>query len=273
MTTHPVAIADTTKRLWVFVGGTDNAVYVTRQNGASWQTFYRIGGARNSHLAVARNVDGRIQVFFRGADNALWHIRQTTAGADLWDAPVSLGGFLTSEPVVGMNADGRLEVFVKGSDEAIYANPQNTPGSTTWAGFYRIGGTLSSAPAVARNADGRLQLFYRTGLSRSAVEIYTVSQNAPGDDKWSDEISLGGQSAGVPVVGRNTNGTLQVFIQWQPTNELLISEHGLPAVAQVRVPDDVLATVGPEEWHAVAAIREWTAGVGGSGGEKRNRDQ
>ncbi len=220
LTTHPVVIADTTKRLWVFVGGTDNAIYVTRQNGAAWQTFYRIGGARNSHLAVARNVDGRIQVFFRGTDNALWYIRQTTAGADLWDAPVSLGGFLTSEPAVAMNSDGRLEVFVKGSDDAIYANPQNTAGGTTWAGFYRVGGTLSSAPAVARNADGRLQLFYRTALSRASVEIYTVSQNAPGDDKWSDETSLGGTSAGVPIVARNTNGALQVFIQWQSTNEL-----------------------------------------------------
>jgi hypothetical protein len=220
LTTHPVAIADTAKRLWVFVGGLDNAIYVTRQNGASWQTFYRIGGARSSHLAVARNVDGRIQVFFRGTDNALWYIRQTTPGADLWDAPVSLGGFLTSEPVIGMNADGRLEVYVKGSDDSIYANHQITLASTTWSGFYRVGGNLSSAPAVARNADGRLQLFYRTAVPRASVAIWTVSQNSPGESKWSDESNLGGLSAGVPIVGRNTDGTLQVFIQWQFSNEL-----------------------------------------------------
>ncbi len=220
LTTHPVVVADSAKRLWVFVGGTDNAIYVRRQNGAAWQNFYRIGGARSSNLAVARNVDGRIQVFFRGTDNALWQIRQTAPGSDLWDAPVSLGGFLTSEPAVAMNADGRLEVYVKGADDAIYANHQITLGSTTWSGFYRVGGNLSSAPVVARNADGRLQLFYRTAVPRASVAIWTVSQNSPGESKWSEEESLGGFSAGVPGVAANADGTLQVFIQWQFNNDL-----------------------------------------------------
>ncbi|WP_218117423.1 hypothetical protein [Photorhabdus luminescens] len=65
--------------------------------------------------AVSRNLDGRLEVFVRGADNALWHIWQTTPNSG-WSDWQSLGNTITSNPAVYANADGRLEVFVRGAD-------------------------------------------------------------------------------------------------------------------------------------------------------------
>ncbi|SCZ61353.1 hypothetical protein SAMN02982990_01700, partial [Photorhabdus luminescens] len=65
--------------------------------------------------AVSRNLDGRLEVFVRGADNALWHIWQTAPNSD-WSNWQSLGNTITSNPAVYANADGRLEVFARGAD-------------------------------------------------------------------------------------------------------------------------------------------------------------
>ena len=51
-------------------------------------------------IAVGRNADGRMEVFVRGTDNALWHKWQTTPNGG-WSGWVSEGGVLTSDIAVG----------------------------------------------------------------------------------------------------------------------------------------------------------------------------
>ena len=75
---------------------------------------------------VARNADGRLEVFAQGTDNALWHIWQT-APNNGWSGWASLGGTITSEPEVARNADGRLEVFARGTDNALWHMWQTAP--------------------------------------------------------------------------------------------------------------------------------------------------
>jgi len=63
---------------------------------------------------LAQNGDGRLEVFARGDDNAVWHIWQLAANNG-WGNWVSLGGTVStwsSYVQVANNADGRLEVFV-----------------------------------------------------------------------------------------------------------------------------------------------------------------
>jgi hypothetical protein len=50
---------------------------------------------------VIDNSDGRLEVFARGTDDALWHIWQTAPHAGPWSGWASLGGILKDEPVVG----------------------------------------------------------------------------------------------------------------------------------------------------------------------------
>ena len=70
--------------------------------------------------------DGRLEVFARGTDNALWHIWQT-APSNGWSTWSSLGGVITSNVSIQRNADGRLEAFVRGTDSALWHIWQTAP--------------------------------------------------------------------------------------------------------------------------------------------------
>ena len=56
---------------------------------------------RRDHRRRLRRVnsDGRLEVFVRGTDDALWHIWQTVPHGGPWSAWASLGGNITSDPV------------------------------------------------------------------------------------------------------------------------------------------------------------------------------
>ena len=68
--------------------------------------------------AVARNNDGRLEVFVIGVNgNALLNKWQNTASTTTsWSAYQSLGGNIKSNPAVIANQDARLEVFAVAAD-------------------------------------------------------------------------------------------------------------------------------------------------------------
>src|SRR6516164_8834360 len=82
-------------------------------------------------IAVSLNADGRLEVFFIGFENRIYHN---------WENP-SLVGWNGTNPfqgkakalTVGQNADSRLEVFYIGIDDNLYHNWQ-TSTSNAWAG-------------------------------------------------------------------------------------------------------------------------------------------
>jgi hypothetical protein len=156
---------------------------------------------------MARNIDGRLQLFYRGAASDLVYRTQVSAGSSSWSAPTSLGGVITSNPVAVLNSDGRVEVFAKGSDNALYHNWQTAPGSSAWSGWAGLGGNAAGDPAVARNSDGRLQLFYRGGDNL----LYTLSQSFAGSSAWTTHTNLFGTLISDPTVVANVDGRLEVF--------------------------------------------------------------
>jgi len=170
---------------------------------AGWQP---LGGVITTEPAAGSNADGRIEVFARGTDNALWHIWQTSAGGSFggWS---SLGGVLTSTPAVARNADGRLEVFVRGSDGGLYHMWQTVPngGWSRWAG---LGGVITSDPVAVRNADGRIEVFAR-GTDGALWHIWQRG----GQQGWSGWASLGVQFNGNPAAGNNKDGRIEVFLR------------------------------------------------------------
>ncbi|MFT3706079.1 MAG: peptidoglycan DD-metalloendopeptidase family protein [Archangium sp.] len=163
--------------------------------------FYFAGG----HGRVGKNADGRLELFCRGADRALWNQWQPAPSKGPWSGWNPLGGGLSSDPVVAANSDGRLEVFVVGFDGALWHKWQWAPGGS-WSDFFPEGGQLSSEPAVGRNKDGRLEVFAR-GVDGA---LWHKWQNAPNSD-WSGWDSLGGSITSVPVVVNNSLGTLEVY--------------------------------------------------------------
>ena len=156
---------------------------------------------------MTRNLDGRLQVFYKGADNAVYYFVQTAAGATTWTGPISLGGAGTSNPVAIANSDGRLEVFLKGTDNGIYHQWQTTPGGSTWSGWVPLGGSAAGDPAVARNTNGKLQAIYRG----SDNLLYTFAQTSAGSTSWTTPVSFAGTLLSDPAVGVNADGRLEAF--------------------------------------------------------------
>jgi peptidoglycan hydrolase-like protein with peptidoglycan-binding domain len=154
---------------------------------------------------VANNKDGRLEVFVRGTDNAVWHIWQTSA-SNGWSGWGSLGGVVSSPIAVGRNADGRLEVFARGTDAALWHKWQTAPNGG-WSNWVSLGGWIID-PVVASNADGRLEAFVR-GQDNA---LWHKWQTAP-NGGWSNWVSLGGGMGSKVAVGRNADGRLEVFVR------------------------------------------------------------
>ena len=126
--------------------------------------------------------DGRLEVFARGGDNALWHNWQTAPNGG-WSGWASLGGWI-DRMVVGQNADGRLELFVRGADGAVWHKWQTAP-NNGWTGWASLGGWIDLLD-LGRNADGRLEVFARG----SDGALWHKWQTAP-NSGWSGWASLG----------------------------------------------------------------------------------
>jgi hypothetical protein len=154
------------------------------------------------------NSDGRLEQFWRGTDNALWH-RWQTRPAGPWSAQASLGGSMKGSPTVSRNLDGRLEVFVVGADNALWRRSQ-TQANCCWGGWGSLGGRLTSNPWSTFHFSGRLAVFAR-GADNAVWHKWQLStQQGTG---WSGWHSLGGVATSHPWAGYVTNiYTLYVIV-------------------------------------------------------------
>ena len=143
---------------WFGPWGADAPVIVEEAESA-WSGWASQGGGLTSRATAARNQDGRLEVFVRGTDNALWHKWQVAPNSG-WSDWASQGGVLMSSISAGQNRDGRLEVFVRGTDNALWHKWQVAPNGS-WSDWASEGGVLTSDIAIGHNADGRLEVFVR----------------------------------------------------------------------------------------------------------------
>jgi acylphosphatase len=201
--------ADPTAVMYAYYGGprrelqSDDIAGIRSIYGARLR-WASLGGII-SDARVVNNADGRMEVFVRGADDALWHIWQT-APNNGWGGWNSLGGVIQGAPTIGRNADGRLEVFARGTDGALWHRWQTTPNGT-WSGWQSLGGGIFQ-PVVASNADGRLEVFVK-GLDGALWHLWQVRPNGT----WSGWQSLGGVFGSTVAVDRNADGRLEVFVR------------------------------------------------------------
>ena len=154
------------------------------------------------HLAVARNLDGRLEVFGVGTGRLVWHIAQQAPGGPWgsWNAIASLR--LKQGFVVGQNNDGRLEIFGfsvsaipldsidAGSGpqgERVVSVSQLTPGGN-WGNPIDLGGSIEPTQLAAGNtADGRIQLF---GVGANG-DVWSNWQSLGGGN-WNGWVDFGG---------------------------------------------------------------------------------
>jgi hypothetical protein len=155
------------------------------------------------------NTDGRLEIFARGTDYALWHIWQTVPHAAPWSAWSSLGGIITSEPDAALNTDGRIEVFARGSDDALWHIWQDAPHAGPWSAWSSLGGIITSDPVAAPNLDGCMEVFARG----PANDLCIIWQTLPHSGPWAPWGSLGGILI-TPVVYLGLNEQHQQQTEW-----------------------------------------------------------
>lgn len=153
--------------------------------------------------AVKQQAGGRLEVFARGANKALYHKWQVTPNGG-WSGWASMGGWIDML-ATGKNADGRLEVFVRGASGALYHKWQKAP-SNGWSGWASLGGWIDRM-VVDKNEDGRLEVFAR-GSNKALYHKWQVAPNGG----WSDWSSMGGW-IDMLATGKNADGRLEVFVR------------------------------------------------------------
>src|SRR5436190_2026162 len=141
---------------------------------SEWES---LGGSFTSAPAICSWGVGRLDVFGRGEDFALWHKWFDGAKWSDWEA---LGGSLTSPPTAVSWGAGRIDVFVRGTDRALWHKWFRDGG---WSGWESLGGVLNFGPAVSSRNSGHLDVFARGTDNRIFQRSFSGG--------WSEWTSIG----------------------------------------------------------------------------------
>jgi hypothetical protein len=115
-----------------------------------WSDLATPGHLIRHRLAVAPNVDGRLDVFVQSDSSTKYHIRQDPTAPDgwLWAELGTPQVALKGQPVVARNKDGRLEAFMLGTDGAVWHIWQDlaAPGGWSPPRWHSLGGRADRSP-------------------------------------------------------------------------------------------------------------------------------
>jgi hypothetical protein len=198
----------------LFVRGTDDAVYWSREGGPWVYLGAPAGGVRGDPGAVSW-APGRLDLFARGADDKLWQRFSEDGGATWsgWLRPVGTDGVLASGPEVISRGPGRLDVYVGGTDGQVWSRSWGGAGwSPVWRSHGAPPGGMVGEPAAVSWDGFRVDLFVRGADDRLwqmfEFPISTWSQ-PPGLESGRLASSPGVTSWGpghLAVVVRGTDG-------------------------------------------------------------------
>lgn len=163
--------------------------------GMGWET---LGGFLSSGPDVCSWSAGRLDVFARGGDNALYHKYFENGWSD-WE---SLGGELIFGPDVCSARPGHLDVYVRGADNALWHKYFDENG---WSEWESLGGILTSDPTAVSWGNNRIDVFARGGDNALWHKWF--------DGAWSDWESLGGSLSSGPDVCSARLGHLDVYVR------------------------------------------------------------
>jgi hypothetical protein len=224
-TRPPTVAANFDGRLEVVVSGAEVWQTWQRTPGAHWAGWHSLGaspvpGVRIGASTLARNQDGRLELFTKVDDGSLWHRWQTRPGQGPWHDWHSLErpgdhplGTPDAPPVLASNPDGRLEVFATADDGTLWHRWQTVPngGWSAWSSLKAPDPGISGEPQVARNGDGRLELF----TVASDGGVWHRWQSGPGGGPWKGWKLLDeghATSSTQLAVGLGADGRLVVFV-------------------------------------------------------------
>lgn len=228
----PACAPDALGRLTMFAVGEDGALWHRRQptpGTGPWGPWASLGapgeaGPRQEAPTVARNADGRLEVFV--AARGVWHVWQTSPGGP-WSAWAKLGSPAGARawPRVVALADGRLQVCVlapadpaTADDAVLWTRSQETPGGPGWTPGW--GGSQLGIPhpvpdraAVAPGTQAGGRPVVLTGFpAGGAVELWLTERAADGDSaRRLTGLPPGSRGFFRPELARDADGRLLLF--------------------------------------------------------------
>lgn len=196
----PVAVSAGANRLTVFArSGTDAALTLNLDAGSAsgiWQ--FRDGGILSAPPEATSSATGRVELFARGLDNALW-LDVLSAGE--WSGWSSLGGSLTSSPRAVSHTTDALHVFARGLDLGLWYRART---GGVWSSWLSLGGILTSEIEAVSWGANRIDAFVR-GVDRALWRRYWNGA------VWSAWESLGGTLASRSVAVARAPNRLDIF--------------------------------------------------------------
>jgi hypothetical protein len=153
----PVSALDGSGNLRVFTFHSDNTVWQCDRNSGWVCSPYMTGGTAGVGLGVAKNADGRLELFLN-ANGTLLHNWQTSNGGAFsgWYGVNGNGLTAVGTPVAQVDSNGHMQVFIRHVDNTVWYCDQGNNWNCTWS---MTGGTPTAGEAaIGRNQDGRLEI-------------------------------------------------------------------------------------------------------------------
>ena len=216
------------------------------EGSAFWPAWTSLGHPAAAAVAAsaATLADNRAEVFAVeipsgtpavgfGDYGKLWHRWQETAGGTQWSGWESLGmpnGKPVSAPTLAEHQDGRLELFAVTDDGHVWHRMLRTATDpSSWSPWVPLPAT-GPAPGATRlgvtgDATGRLVV-----IGAAGYQVWHTAQTAADADTWTPWTKLAkvpgpddaadGEKLGVPAVGFNHAGLIEIFVVDQTGGEL-----------------------------------------------------
>jgi hypothetical protein len=236
-TATPVLAQNQNGHLEVFVvQGDDNPSnrktiwHTWQQAGAGWSGWHSLdqpGSSAYDAIAVARNTDGRLELFAdersqQGNRKAIWHRRQDPTGPGGWSPWSSLGAppepVRPGAPVLALSSNGHLLLFTVASDGSVWFRRKLPTGAGGWTQWTTMGRNWFLQMAVGMDvggeAAGRLVLVANSQEHR----LWHQEQlHSSGFDwfGWSSFGTSSYDSPGLltnPTLASNADGRLELFL-------------------------------------------------------------
>jgi trypsin/repeat uncharacterized protein DUF346 len=178
-----------------------------------WHPADNIGGTFTSDLAASSWGPGRLDVFGRGVEGALWH--KAWVNGFGWFPWESLGGSIQGQPAAVSWGSGRIDVVARMSDDSV--------GHWYWAGsgwgYDNLGGVVTSSPALSTWGPNRLDVFARGSTGEMAHKAWDNGwfpwENLGGGQTVGDPSAVSWSAGRLDAVSRMANNTVGHWY-WAP---------------------------------------------------------
>jgi hypothetical protein len=214
----PASSPAVTDSLYLFVRGSDNALWYKYWTGTTWTAATSLGGVLAAGSAPAATSPGTsaIDVFVQGTNGAVYEKTTTNSGAT-WSGWTFLGGTLAagSSPAATSPGTNAIKVFAQSTNGAVWYKDWN---GTAWSSWHSLGGVLAagSSPVATSPGTSAIDVFVQ-GTNGAVYEKTTTNSGAT----WSGWTFLGGTLAAGSSPAATSPGSGQVDISVLGTANVL----------------------------------------------------